>query len=367
MMHRKESKQTFDKPLFIISGIILIFGLIMLYSASVAVGLEWWDDSLFYVKRQLIALIIGAIAGYVAYKIDYHAWEQWSLILLLGSFVLLILVLIPGFAVSGQGAQRWLNLGFFAFQPSELVKLTLILYMSAWLSERGPHIVGSLKGGFVPFVSVLAVLAILIILEPDLGTLIIICAIGMVMYFLGGARLSHVLALIIAGSAGLIFAIKAAPYRMARFTVFINPSLDPQGAGYHIKQALLAVGSGGFTGLGLGHSRQKFLYLPEVVGDSLFAVIAEEMGFVFSVGLVCLFLWFFWRSIKISQRADDSFGRLVAIGIGIWICTQAFVNIGAMLSILPLTGLTLPLMSYGRSSLIITMASIGILLNVSKK
>jgi len=228
----------------------------------VAVGLERFDDSLFYIKRQLIALVAGAIAGFIAYKIDYHKWQEWSLVLLFVSIVLLILVLIPGFGASGQGAQRWIDFGFMTFQPSELVKLTLILYLSAWLSERGPHIIGSMKGGLIPFVAVLAILALLIILEPDLGTLIIICAIGLFMYFLGGARLSHVLALIIAGAAGVGAAIFAAPYRMARLMAFVNPSLDPQGAGYHIKQALLAVGSGGLTGLGLGHSRQKFLYLP---------------------------------------------------------------------------------------------------------
>lgn len=339
----------------------------MLYSASVAVGLERFDDSAFYVKKQLISLAIGFIAAFIAYKIDYKFWERWSLILLVASIIMLILVLVEGFGISGQGAQRWLDFGFMGFQPSELVKLTLILYLSAWISERGKHIIGSFKGGFLPFVSVLGILIFLIIQQPDLGTLIIICMIAVIMYFIGGASLKHILALIIAGALGIGAAIAAAPYRLSRIIAFINPSIDPQGAGYHIKQALLAVGSGGLFGLGLGHSRQKFLYLPEVVGDSLFAVIAEELGFIFSVLVVVLFLLFFWRSIRISKKADDKFGSLVAIGIGTWICVQAFVNIGAMLSILPLTGLTLPLMSYGGSSLIVSMASIGILLNISKR
>jgi len=366
-MTKREKKYHFDKPLFITSAIILIFGLIMLYSASVAVGIDRFEDSTYFIKRQIIALVIGLVAAYIVYKIDYHFWEQWSLIFLFTSIVLLICVLIPGFGVSDQGAQRWLDFGFMGFQPSELVKLTLILYMGAWMSERGPHVIGSFKGGFVPFASVLAVLAFLIIQQPDLGTFIIIAVIAIVMFFLGGGSIKHIFTLMILGTAGVVAAIKAAPYRMDRLMTFFNPSLDPQGAGYHINQAILAVGSGGLFGLGFGLSLQKYLYLPEVVGDSLFAVIAEELGFIFSVFLVLLFLYFFWRSIKISRKAPDNFGKLAAIGIGAWICLQAFVNIGAMLGILPLTGLTLPLMSYGGSSLIVTMASIGILLNISKR
>jgi len=369
MIFKKDSEKRFhfDKPLFIISGIILIFGLIMLYSASIAVGFERFGDANYFIKKQMIYLVIGLVLMFVVYKIDYHFFEKWSLILFIFSIFLLLLVLFQGFGIEGQGAQRWLNLGIFGFQPSELVKLTLILYMGAWLSERGQSVIGSLKGGLFPFVSVLIVLAFLIIKQPDLGSLIIICAIGIAMFFLGGASIKHIFAIIVAMGLSVAAAIALAPYRMRRLMSFIDPSLDPQGAGYHIKQALLAVGSGGFLGLGLGQSRQKFLYLPEVVGDSLFAVIAEELGFVFSIIIILLFLGFFWRSIVISRKAPDNFGKLVAIGIGTWICLQAFVNIGAMLGILPLTGLTLPLMSYGGSSLIVTMISVGILLNISKR
>ena len=364
---RKTSNTNFDKSLLIISLIILVFGLIMLYSASVAVAFERFGDSGFYIKKQLIALSIGIIAGYMAYKIDYHFWEKWSLAFLFISIILLILVLIPGIGVSGQGAQRWLSIGIAAFQTSELAKLSLILYLSAWISERGRSAISEFKIGFIPFATVIGIFGLLILMQPDLGSTMIVVFIGVVLYFAGGASIKHIISLAIVGGIGLWAAIAAAPYRMARLLSFLNPGMDPQGAGYHIKQALLAVGSGGFLGMGLGQSRQKFLYLPEVAGDSLFAVIAEETGFVFSVLIVLGFLFFFWRSIIISKQSQDKFGRLCAFGIGSWIILQAFVNIGAMLGVLPLTGLTLPLMSYGGSSLIVTMASIGILLNISRR
>jgi len=368
MLHLKKQKDSgFDKALLIVSVIILLFGIVMLYSASVAIGLERFGDSGFFIKRQIIYLAIGGIAFYAAYKIDYHIWQEWSLILFLFSILLLIVVLIPGIGASGQGAQRWINLGFISFQPSELVKLTLLLYMSAWLAERGERAIQDVYAGLLPFVALLLILSALILKQPDLGTLLIIVFIGLVLFYYGGANIGHITGILGAGLVLVGIAIKAAPYRLARLTAFMDPTADPQGAGYHITQALLAVGSGGIFGKGLGHSRQKFFYLPEVTGDSLFAVIGEELGFIFSVGLIGLFIFFFIRGVSIANKTSDQFGKLAAIGISSWIVVQAFVNIGAMLGVLPLTGLPLPLMSYGGSSLIVTMMAIGILLNISKK
>ncbi|MDP3995473.1 MAG: putative lipid II flippase FtsW [bacterium] len=362
-----ERQESPDMPLFGVSCAILVFGLIMLFSASVAVGIDRFSDPNFFIKRQLVSLVLGLIAAYIAYRIDYRFWQKWSFFILLASIALLVVVLIPGIGASGQGAQRWIDLGPLGFQPSELVKLSLVIYLSAWLSERGSDGIKDLYTGLLPLSAVLGVIAFLIMSQPDLGTLIIICATAIALYFVGGANLRHLSVLLAAGGVAVAAAIALAPYRMARLTAFLNPSADPQGAGYHINQAMIAVGSGGLFGLGLGHSRQKFLYLPEVTGDSLFAVIAEELGFLGSNLVVALFLFFFWRAIRISRNAPDSFGKLCAIGIGIWITMQAFINIGAMLGVLPLTGLTLPLMSYGGSSLIVTLVAIGILLNISKQ
>ncbi|MDP3995437.1 MAG: putative lipid II flippase FtsW [bacterium] len=362
-----ERQEKADMPLLAVSAAILVFGLIMLFSASVAVGIDRFSDPNFFIKRQLVSLALGLIAAYIAYRIDYRFWQKWSFFILLGSIALLVVVLIPGIGASGQGAQRWIDLGPMGFQPSELVKLSLIIYLSAWLSERGSDGVKDLYTGLLPLSAVLGVIAFLMLSQPDLGTLIIICATAIALYFVGGAHLRHLSALIAAGGIAVAAAIALAPYRMARLTAFLNPSSDLQGAGYHVNQAIIAVGSGGLLGLGLGHSRQKFLYLPEVTGDSLFAVIAEELGFFGSNLVVALFLFFFWRAIHISRNTQDSFGKLCAIGIGTWITMQAFINIGAMLGVLPLTGLTLPLMSYGGSSLIVTLVGIGILLNISKQ
>lgn len=355
-----------DIGLMVIIAIILAFGLLMLSSASVAVGLNRFGDGGFFIKRQLEALLVGLAAGYFCYRLPYQKWRQWSFLFFIGSVFLLLLVFIPGIGLSGKGAARWINLGIANFQPSELVKLTLILYLSAWLTERGARVIADLKTGLMPFVGLMGLLAILIISQPDLGTLLVISWIGIVLYFIGGAHPKHLLGLLGAGVVALLLMIKFEPYRMARLTAFLDPSHDPQGVGYHIKQALLAIGSGGWFGVGLGQSRQKFLYLPEVTGDSIFAVIAEELGFIVCALVVVLFLAIFWRGIKIARAASDDFGKFVAIGITAWIVGQAFLNIGAITALLPLTGIPLPLISYGGTALVTTLMGLGILLNISK-
>ncbi|MEK7164981.1 MAG: putative lipid II flippase FtsW [Patescibacteria group bacterium] len=355
-----------DIGLMVIIAIILAFGLLMLASASVAVGLNRFGDGGFFIKRQLEALLIGLVAGYACYRLPFARWREWSFALFAVSLVLLILVFIPGLGLSGKGAARWINLGIANFQPSELVKLTLILYLSAWLSERGARVVADFKAGLVPFVGLMGVLFILIISQPDLGTLLVITWIGVVLYFVGGAHVKHLLALAGSGSLLLLLMIKIEPYRLARLTAFLDPSHDPQGVGYHINQAMLAIGSGGWLGVGLGQSRQKFLYLPEVTGDSIFAVIAEELGFVICALVIALFLAFLWRGLKIARNAPDEYSKMVAIGITAWIVGQAFLNIGAITSLLPLTGIPLPLISYGGTALVTTLMGLGILLNISK-
>jgi cell division protein FtsW len=300
-------------------------------------------------------------------KISYVFWKRHAWKMLVGSVILLTLVFIPGLSSDFGTSKSWVNIfGLFSFQPAEIVKLTFLFYLAAWLERQGTYKVKDFRGGFVPFLLALGLIAVLIIMQPDVGTLSIIGAMAIAMYFAAGASWAHLGLLVLGGLAGLGALIAAAPYRAARFTTFLYPELDPQGVGYHINQALLAIGSGGFFGLGYGNSRQKFEYLPEVANDSIFAVVAEEMGFVFSVFLVFLFLWFFLRALKISQNAPDAFGKYVVVGVASWIGIQAMVNIGSMVGIMPMTGVTLPFVSYGGTSLAISLAAIGVILNISR-
>lgn len=354
--------------LIIILGCLLVIGLIMLTSASSVMGYQKFVDSYHYIKHQLVyGVFIGLIAFFVMSKIDYHYWKKNAFPIALFTIILLFLVLIPGIGSEYLGAKRWINLGVMQFQPSELVKLTFLIYLAVWLESRAKKL-EDISYSFMPFLIMIGFLVLMIAgVQKDLGTMIVIGVISIVVYFVAGAPWKHLL-WIGAGSIGALFVlIKFAPYRAARFMVFLNPELDPQGIGYHINQALLAIGSGGILGLGLGHSRQKFNYLPEVIGDSIFAVIAEELGFIFTVALVLLFITLFLQGIKIARSAPDSFGKLVAVGITTWIAFQAFVNMAAMLSLLPLTGIPLPFISYGSTSLVMNLTAMGLLVNISRQ
>ncbi len=357
-----------DYPFVIGFTVLILFGLLMLTSASSVVSFQKFRTTYFYVLHQILyGFLPGTILLFIFSKVNYHWWRKMAFPLLVVSILSLVLVFVPVIGFGYGGSHRWLHLGAFLFQPSEMVKLTFLLYMAAWLSNRGEKGVKDFSYGFLPFIFLLGVVSLLIILQPDMGTMSVIVVTVAVMYIMAGAKLSHV-GLMLGGAvaAGGIL-IKFASYRLARFMTFLHPELDPLGVGYHINQALLAVGSGGLFGRGYGHSRQKFAYLPEVMTDSIFAVISEELGFIFGVGLIALFIFLAWRGLKIAQRAPDQFGRLVATGIVTWITFQSFLNIGAMLSILPLTGIPLPFVSYGGSALLSSMIAIGILLNISRQ
>lgn len=358
-----------DYILITLFWIIVVFGLVMLSSASSVLGYYTKSqDSYWYVKHQLLyGFLPGLILFFIMSRIDYRVWKKIAPLLLLFSIGLLVLVFIPGIgSTSGTSARSWINIFGFSLQPSEIVKLTFLLYLAAWLEKRREK-VKDFAYGFLPFLIYLGVVSLLIIMQPDIGTVSIIIFTSIIVYYIGGASISH-LGLILAGAVAGIFAlIKIAPYRVDRLTAFLNPGADPQGVGYHIKQALLAVGSGGLFGLGLGQSKQKFQYLPEVAGDSIFAVMAEELGFIIITIFVILFFWIFLRMVKIATKTDDFFGHLVAVGVGVWILGQFFVNVGAMLRLLPLTGLPLPLVSYGGTALMIMMAAVGIVVNISKQ
>lgn len=348
---------------------LLIFGLIMITSAGVVYSESRFEDRFYFFKHQLFnGILPGLVACYIFQKIDYHYWKKISVPLFFVSLILLVLVFVPGVGARLYGASRWIQLGFIpSFQPSEMAKLSIIIYLAAWLESRGSKRIKDFFEGLIPFVGIMAIIGFLIIKQPDMGTLGVIVITMLIMFFSSGSKLSHILWMLLGGIASFFVLIKLAPYRLNRLLIFLNPDLDPRGIGYHINQALLAVGSGGILGLGLGHSRQKFYYLPEPVGDSIFAVIGEELGLIGAVFLVFLFLSFALRGFKISKNSPDDFGKLLGIGITSWIVVQAFINISAITAIIPLTGVPLPFISYGGTSLVFLLAGVGILLNISKQ
>lgn len=357
-----------DSTLLILLGSILVFGLIMLSSASSVVSYQETGDSYFYLKHQILyGIFLGCIAFYVMSKIDYHYWRTNAFWIAVVTLVLLMAVFVPGLGTELLGAKRWISIGGFVFQPSEVVKLTFLIYLAAWLEKQGKS-VEDFHYGLVSFLVMLGFLVLLIaVAQKDLGTTIVIATISIVVYYIAGAPWKHLGLIFLGGVVAFFGLIKIAPYRAARLTVFLNPEVDPQGIGYHVNQALLAIGSGGFFGVGLGHSRQKFNYLPEVMTDSIFAVIAEELGFLFALLVIGLFLALVLQTLKIAKNAPDQFGKLLAVGIAVWVGFQAFVNVGAMLSLLPLTGIPLPFISYGSSSMIMLLGAMGLLANISRK
>lgn len=349
----------------IIVFVLIFFGIIMISSSSVVASLENTGRNYSYVFRQVVSLFFGLLAMFLTYRVDYRFWKKNSLWLLVFTIILLILVFVPGIGKSAGGAHRWISIFGSWFQPSELVKLTFLIYLSAWLESIGDGVKNFWKG-FIPFVVMVVTIGLLIMSQPDLGTLSVIMFSSIIVFFVAGAELTHMM--LGAGSLIAVFVvlIKTSYYRQQRLLVFLNPTIDTQGSAYHINQALLAVGAGGLWGLGFGQSKQKYLYLPEAHTDSIFAIIAEELGFIRS-GLVILgFLFLGYLGLRIARRAPDRFSRLLAIGITSWIVVQAFINIGAMINVLPLTGVPLPFISYGGSSLIILLAAVGLMLNISR-
>ncbi|OGY88353.1 MAG: cell division protein FtsW [Candidatus Kerfeldbacteria bacterium RIFOXYA2_FULL_38_24] len=359
-----------DPTLLILLAVIIVFGLIMLSSASAILSYKNnQGDSYYYLKHQIIfGVLIGGLAFYIMSKIDYHYWRRHAFWIVVGTIILLLAVFIPGLGSEFLGAKRWIDIGGFVFQPSEVVKLSFLIYLSAWLEKKGKE-VADLHYGLISFLVMLGFLVLFIaVAQKDLGTTMVIAVISVVVYFIAGAPWKHLGLLMLGGVVSFLGLVKIAAHRVDRLTTFFNPQADLQGIGYHVYQALIAIGSGGFFGVGLGHSMQKKLsYLPAVMTDSIFAVIAEELGFLFSIFLVILFFGLVWRILLIAKKAPDQFGRLLAVGIATWIGFQAFVNIGAMLALLPLTGIPLPFISYGSSSMIMLLAAMGLVANISKK
>ena len=358
---------TSDRLLFGIVASLTFFGVLMISSAGIVYADVRFDDPYFFFKRQIIGVTLGFMTMIILSKVDYHFFRRWAFWIFMGAIGLLTLALIPNVGSEAYGASRWISIGPFSFQPSEAMKLAVILYISAWCAGKGTKIITDINEGLISFLSILGLACILVLLQPDVGTTGMIVFIALSIFYLAGAKMSHVVAIIGGGFVSLIVLILMAPYRMARFTAFLNPESDPQGSGYQIQQALIAIGSGGLFGVGLGHSNQKGLYLPEPVGDSIYAIIAEELGLVGALVILVAFFLFAWRGMKIATAAPDVFGKLVAGGITVWIVGQAILNIAAITALVPLTGIPLPFISYGGTSIVFTLASVGVLLNISKQ
>jgi cell division protein FtsW len=355
-----------DTKLFFVVLSLIVFGLVMISSAGIAYSQTRFGDSYYFLKHQLFyGVIPGLIILYFIQKIHYTFWKKISVMMFLASVVFLILVFVPGFGTKIYGASRWLKLGPFSFQPSEMLKLSIIIYLSAWLSGRKEKIQDFFEG-LVPFLIVIALVSFLLIKQPDMGTLGAIIFIAMPVFFVSGAKMSHMFLIAAGGISSFFVLIKVEAYRMGRLLVFLHPEVDPRGIGYQINQALLAIGSGGIFGRGLGKSLQKFNYLPEPVGDSIFAIIGEELGLIGACLLVFLFVFLAVRGLRIAKNAPDQFSQLVAVGIVSWIIFQAFINISAISGLIPLTGIPLPFISYGGTSIIFLLAGVGILLNIAK-
>lgn len=346
---------------------LVVFGFVALISASAPMGYERFQDAYHFVKGQFLnGLVPGLLLFLVLARIKYGFLKKISWPIYIFSLLLLILIFVPGLGLSINGSRSWVALGPAHFQPAELAKLSVIIIMSALLSQ--PHRdLSNWQDGLLPVLTIVAPVLLLVLFQPDLGTTSILLVIVFGLLFLAKTPSKYLAIMGAVGAVAFFALLIAAPYRVQRLTTFLHPELDPQGVGYHINQAFLAVGSGGWWGLGLGHSRQKFQYLPEVNADSIFAIVAEELGFFFTTGVVILILAVSMRGLKIAKKAPDEFGRLLVSGIMIWFFWQSFLNIGAMVGVMPLTGVPLPFISHGGSAMMTALAAVGIVASVSRE
>lgn len=348
---------------------LVVFGMVMIFSATFALDLPTGGDPFYYLWRQLTFVSLGVAAFLVTMHVDYHVWRRYSIAALAGTIVLLILVLLPSVGVSTGGAQRWLNLGPLPnFQPSELAKVALIFYMADWLTKRGPRL-HSWTTGVLPFSVILGTLIFLVMLEPDLGTSFLLATIAVSMFLVAGADLKQFALFIATGAFAFVVLALAAPYRRERLSLFMRSEeeLRIMENGWQLLQSRLAFGSGGILGTGLGASRLKYGWLPAAHTDAIFAVVAEELGLIGALCLLALFLLLAVRGYQVAFRAADAFGVLMATGIVSWIVFQAMVNIGGITTTIPFTGVPLPFISYGGTSLVVVMAAMGILINISRQ
>ena len=359
-------KKSPDLWLFVTVIILMAIGICMVFSSSYIMAYKWYGDSYYFLKRQLIYAIIALAVFFIAIYTDYHYYKKITLPILILSIGLLSMVYIPSFGRTAGGASRWVKIGFFSFQPSEIAKFALILYMAESLTRKQLKDIKTFVRGVLPPLIIMFVMFLLILNEPDFSTSLIILGISFIMLFIGGTRIIQLYALIVAAIPLGILILSREEYRRTRLLSFLDPWKDPLDSGFHIIQSLLALGSGGVFGIGLAESKQKYFYLPDQHTDFIFSIIGEELGFIGTVVIIILFTIFLWRGFRIALDSSDQFGTLLAAGITSMIVFQSIINIGVVTKMIPTTGITLPFISYGGSSLIVNMFCAGILLNISR-
>jgi cell division protein FtsW len=363
---RIKTELQIDSVLLTIVLALLLGGLVILASASISISDNATDNPFFYVQRQLIAAAIGGAAGFVCLFVPMKVWRSLGLLMLFVGLALLVVVLLPGVGHEVNGSTRWLRLGVMNLQVSEPARLCFLIYLAGYLVRQNKSLRDEFTGFLRPMI-VLTVACVLLLAEPDFGAAVVLLATALVMMFVAGARIRDFVLFFIVAVLAMAALVLAAPYRMKRVTGFLDPWADPFDSGFQLTQSLIAIGRGEWFGVGLGDSVQKLFYLPEAHTDFVFAVYAEEFGLLGSLVLIALFLALLWRVFKLAMRAADAerfFEAYLAIGLGTWLGIQAFINIGVNMGLLPTKGLTLPLISYGRSSLIITMICISLLLRI---
>lgn len=340
--------------------VLSLIGLVFIFEASSIRGFNEVGDSFHFLKLQMIWFLLGIGVLMFFSLFDYHRLYYFSFLAMTATIFFLVIVLLPGIGYKAGGARRWLDFGFFNVQPTELAKFSVIIYLASWFIHKE-------RKRFFSFLILVGILMGLIILQPDMGTAAIVFGISIIIYFLAGMSIFHLLALIPMAVAGFFMLVKLSPYRFNRLLAFFDPTRDPLGITYHINQILISLTNGGFFGQGFGSSRQKYLFLPEAHTDSIFAIIGEEFGFVGGMIIIFLYMIFVYKIYKIMINAPDRFSKLLAGGIFAFFNLQILINLAGVTNVLPLTGVSLPFISYGGSNLLISFALVGILMNIEKK
>lgn len=355
------------KRLLFITLILLVFGLVILSSAGIVEGQKKFGSSYYYLNKQILfGILPGLLLFFLFSRIDYRFWRKISLLVLFVSLLLMIAVFVPDIGIGLKGANRWVSVWNVSFQPAEFLKLAMVIYLAAWFGSRDERI-KNWSYSTAPFFIVISFAGLLLAMQPDVGTLAVVILIALGVYFAAGSSMKYLLAVVaifLVAIAGLIF---IEPYRLNRIKTFFDPTLDPRGISYQLNQSLIAIGSGGLFGNGFGESTQKLGFLPEVVNDSIFAVVVEELGFVGAMVLVGLFVFLGHTLISIARNTSDKFGRLVVVGMSIWVIGQAFINMAAISGLVPLTGIPLPFVSHGGTAVMTLLAGLGIVSNIAKR